>query len=88
MLAAKSLLTLLGHDFERDSRVLHSDLVFKYVDDKFECLCRVEGLDSLFKLVLLHHFEIEYVVDEANQQIDLGNHCQDDSALHLVISDR
>lgn len=88
MLAAESLLTLLGHDFERDSGVLQFDLVLKYVENKFEGLCRVEWLDALFKFVLLHHFEVEYVVDEANQKIDLGYHNQNNSALRLVISDR
>ena len=67
-------MTLRGHDFETYGGFLNSDLVLKYVHDKFEGVRGVESLDALLEFALLHHFEVKDVVYCANKQIYLGYH--------------
>ena len=55
------------------------------IDNELEGVCRVERLDTLLKLILLHQFEVEDVIDEADEKIDLGHHHEYNSALCLVI---
>ena len=56
------------------------------VDHKFERLCRAELSIALFELALFNHFEVEDVVDQADKQINLRYHDQNDAPLSFVNS--
>ena len=71
---------------ERDLRALHSDVLSHDVDHKFERLCRAEPSVALFELALFDHFEVENVVDQADKQIDLRYHYENNASLSLVKS--
>ncbi len=62
--------------------------MLKDIDNELEGVCRVERLDTLLKLVLLHQFEVEDVIYQADQKIDLGHHHEYYSALCLIIGYR
>ncbi len=63
---------------------MHLSLLCKDVDNEFKCFNRVEVLIALDKVTLLDHLHIEYVINEANKQVNLTNDNYNRSA-HLLV---
>ncbi len=69
---------------ERKVSPLHFCLLGKDIKNEFECMVRVEKMVASYKLTLLNHFHVKYVIDKTNEQVDLGDYYHDSSTFLLI----
>ena len=70
--------------FENDWRIHHFRLLFKDAGNKFKCLTWLKWLVAFDKAILVDHFKIEDVIDQAQKKVHLRDDHEDYVSLGLI----